>query len=62
MTPGALFCCYGPFNYGGRFTNASNAQFDAAPKQDDPLLPPTSQRNAALGNDACRHAGSPARR
>lgn len=36
MTSGALFCCYGPFNYGGRFTSASNAQFDAALKLDDP--------------------------
>lgn len=36
MTPEALFCCYGPFNYGGRFTSPSNAQFDAALKQDDP--------------------------
>ncbi|QTQ38760.1 DUF938 domain-containing protein [Aromatoleum petrolei] len=36
MTPGALLCCYGPFNYGGRFTSASNAQFDAALKLDDP--------------------------
>jgi len=36
MTPGALFCCYGPFNYGGHFTSPSNAQFDAALKQDDP--------------------------
>lgn len=36
MIPGALFCCYGPFNYGGSFTSPSNAQFDAALKQDDP--------------------------
>ena len=36
MTSDALFCCYGPFNYDGRFTSASNAQFDAALKQDDP--------------------------
>ncbi|MBD5804306.1 hypothetical protein AZOA_37490 [Azoarcus sp. Aa7] len=36
MTSDALFCCYGPFNYGGRFSSASNAQFDAALKQDDP--------------------------
>lgn len=36
MSPGALFCCYGPFNYGGSFTSASNAQFDAALRLDDP--------------------------
>ncbi|MCC4116129.1 class I SAM-dependent methyltransferase [Aromatoleum toluclasticum] len=36
MTPDAVFCYYGPFNYGGRFTSASNAQFDAALKQDGP--------------------------
>ncbi|WP_407277773.1 DUF938 domain-containing protein [Aromatoleum evansii] len=36
MAPGALFCCYGPFNYGGRFTSASNAQFDESLRQDDP--------------------------
>lgn len=27
-----LLCLYGPFNYGGRFTSDSNAQFDASLK------------------------------
>lgn len=30
-----LFCLYGPFNYRGEFTSASNAQFDAWLKQRD---------------------------
>lgn len=36
LEPDALLCCYGPFNYGGRYTSASNAHFDAALKRDDP--------------------------
>jgi len=28
LLPGGLFCCYGPFNYDGRYTSASNRQFD----------------------------------
>ncbi len=28
LPPGGLFCVYGPFNYGGQYTSASNAQFD----------------------------------
>ena len=27
---GGVACVYGPFNYGGQFTSASNAQFDAS--------------------------------
>lgn len=36
MTPGALLCCYGPFNYRGCFTSVSNAQFDASLKSENP--------------------------
>ena len=28
LAPGGEFCLYGPFNYGGQFTSASNARFD----------------------------------
>lgn len=31
-----LFIAYGPFNYGGQFTSASNARFDQWLKQRDP--------------------------
>ncbi len=30
LRAGGLLCIYGPFNYGGQFTSAGNAQFDAA--------------------------------
>ncbi|TVR62636.1 MAG: DUF938 domain-containing protein [Candidatus Competibacteraceae bacterium] len=33
---GGAFCLYGPFNYSGRYTSASNAAFDASLKQRDP--------------------------
>lgn len=29
LTPGALFCLYGPFSYRGRHTSEGNARFDA---------------------------------
>jgi hypothetical protein len=32
-----LFLIYGPFNYGGEYTSASNQAFDAALQQRDPL-------------------------
>ncbi len=34
---GGLFILYGPFNYSGKFTSASNAHFDAWLKQQNPL-------------------------
>jgi len=37
LTPDALMCIYGPFNYGGKFTSDSNAHFDNWLKQQNPL-------------------------
>jgi len=36
LPPGGLFCLYGPFNYGGRYSSESNARFDAWLRQRDP--------------------------
>lgn len=36
LRSGGLFCLYGPFNYGGRFTSESNARFDLWLKDRDP--------------------------
>ena len=38
LPPGGVVCIYGPFNYGGHFTSASNAQFDAALKAEAPHM------------------------
>ncbi|CAN5513175.1 class I SAM-dependent methyltransferase [soil metagenome] len=37
MSDDALLVVYGPFNYGGRFTSASNASFDSSLREADPL-------------------------
>jgi len=37
LKSGGVFAQYGPFNYAGRFTSESNAQFDQWLKQRDPL-------------------------
>ncbi|MGR9051817.1 MAG: DUF938 domain-containing protein [Gammaproteobacteria bacterium] len=36
LKPGAPLCIYGPFNYGGRYTSLSNADFDRFLKSRDP--------------------------
>ncbi|KEA65489.1 SAM-dependent methyltransferase [Marinobacterium lacunae] len=36
LPTGGVFCQYGPFNYGGRFTSESNARFDLWLKQFEP--------------------------
>lgn len=36
LQPGGYFAVYGPFNYGGAFTSASNERFDAMLKAGDP--------------------------
>jgi cyclopropane fatty-acyl-phospholipid synthase-like methyltransferase len=38
LQPGGTVCIYGPFNYAGKFTSASNAQFDAALKAQAPHM------------------------
>jgi SAM-dependent methyltransferase len=35
---GGVLCIYGPFNYGGKFTSNSNAQFDASLKARAPHM------------------------
>jgi len=36
LTENGRLCLYGPFNYGGKFTSASNAQFDILLKEYNP--------------------------
>lgn len=38
LLPGGLFCLYGPFNVGGRFTAASNEEFDRQLRARDPAM------------------------
>jgi SAM-dependent methyltransferase len=38
LREGGLLCVYGPFNYDGKFTSASNAQFDASLKAQAPHM------------------------
>ena len=37
LEPGGAFCLYGPFNYGGHYTSASNAAFDLSLRSWNPL-------------------------
>ena len=36
LLPGGVFCLYGPFNEGGRFTSQSNEEFDRSLRARDP--------------------------
>lgn len=38
LPPGAAFCLYGPFAYGGSHTSASNARFDDQLRSRDPRM------------------------
>jgi len=38
LQPNEAFCLYGPFNYNGRFTSASNQQFDSHLRQQNPAM------------------------
>jgi SAM-dependent methyltransferase len=38
LAPGGMLCIYGPFNLDGRFTSASNAQFDASLRAQAPHM------------------------
>lgn len=38
LEPGGVFCLYGPFKQGGRFSTDSNARFDAALREQDPAM------------------------
>ena len=38
LSRSGVVCIYGPFNYSGRFTSASNAQFDASLKRQAPHM------------------------
>ena len=37
LSPGGMFCLYGPFNYDGHYTSESNERFDSWLKERDPL-------------------------
>lgn len=49
-----LFCLYGPFNYRGEYTSASNAQFDVWLKQRDAR---SGIRDFEAVDDLARHQG-----
>lgn len=54
LGPGGVLCLYGPFNYGGTYTSASNARFDAWLKARDPL---SGVRNFEDVDDLARAQG-----
>lgn len=38
LRAGGVFCLYGPFNLGGKFTSASNEAFDGSLRRQDPEM------------------------
>ena len=54
LRTGGLFLLYGPFNYHGRYTSASNARFDAWLKGRDPAM---GIRDLAWLSDLAAHSG-----
>lgn len=54
LKPGGKFVAYGPFNYGGEFTSASNAEFHQLLQSRDPL---SGIRNFESVNELALGAG-----
>jgi cyclopropane fatty-acyl-phospholipid synthase-like methyltransferase len=54
LRPGGLVLIYGPFNYGGRFTSPSNAQFDASLRA---AAPQRGLRDFEAVDELARRAG-----
>ena len=54
LNPGGLLIVYGPFNYGGRFSAESNAEFDLWLKERNPE---SGIRDFETVSDLARHAG-----
>ena len=54
LEAGGIFCLYGPFNYDGKFTSESNANFDTWLKSRDPL---SGIRDYAAINHLAEQAG-----
>jgi hypothetical protein len=54
LAPGGMLAIYGPFNYNGRYTSASNAEFDRWLRSRDPL---SGIRDVAAVHALARDAG-----
>lgn len=56
LDAGEAFCLYGPFNYGGHFTSASNRQFDASLRRQNPVMGIRDMSDAMLLGKATKLA------